>query len=184
MGKKRIEYVDDDYESISTLVRLRFPSLIFGLVLGLGISLVTSRFEEVLSQNIHVAFFLPFIVYIADAIGSQTENIYSRDLKSGKARLSNYIWKEFTIGIIFGLVFGLTSAFVTSLWLGNRLLAYSVGLSAFLAIATAPLIALAVAQIFQSMRDDPAAGAGPIATVIQDMISVIIYGAVASAIML
>jgi magnesium transporter len=69
-------------------------------------------------------------------------------------------------------------------WLGNGLLALSVGLSSFIAIATAPIVALSVAQVFQSMGRDPAAGSGPIATVIQDVISVIIYGVVASLIML
>jgi len=62
MNKKTTLYVDDDYEPIRMLFKLRAPSLFMGLLLGLGISLVTSRFEEVLSQNIQIAFFLPFIL--------------------------------------------------------------------------------------------------------------------------
>src|SRR5574344_1766808 len=84
---ERTEYADDNYEPIKTLCRLRLPSLIIGLVLGICISFVTSNFEEVLSQNVQVAFFMPFVVYIADAIGTQTETIYSRNLKTGKAKL-------------------------------------------------------------------------------------------------
>ncbi|HMT01657.1 MAG TPA: magnesium transporter [Candidatus Absconditabacterales bacterium] len=173
-------YADDDYESIGTLLRLRAPALVLGLVLGIGISFVTSRFEEVLSHNVQVAFFLPFIVYIADAIGTQTETIYSRDLKTGQAKLSNYLRKEFALGIIFGALFGVSSGLIVLFWLKNTLLALSVSLSSFLAIATAPLIALAVVHIFQSIHKDPAASSGPIATVIQDMLSVLIYGAVTS----
>lgn len=70
---KGSSYADDDYESIGTLMKLRAPALVIGLFLGIGISFITSRFEEVLSHNLRVAFFLPFVVYIADAIGTQTE---------------------------------------------------------------------------------------------------------------
>ena len=71
--KQSIEYADDDTESVRTLVRLRFPSLICGLFLGIAISFLTSRFEEVLSKNIQVAYFLPFVIYMAAAVGTQTE---------------------------------------------------------------------------------------------------------------
>lgn len=163
---------------------MRAPALAIGLVLGIGISFITSGFEEVLSRNVQVAFFLPFIVYIADAIGTQTEAIYSRDLKTGKARFGNYLRKELVLGTIFGLAFGAFSGTVSFLWLRDSLLSLSVSIASFFAIITAPLIALLVAHIFQSAHKDPAAGTGPVATVLQDMLSVVIYGVVASIIIL
>lgn len=178
------QYADDDYESVGTLFKLRAPALILGLLLGIGISFVTSNFEEVLSKNIQLAFFLPFVVYVADAIGTQTEAIYSRDLKTGKARFSNYLRKEFALGIIFGFIFGCVSGLVTLLWLRNHLLSLTVSLASFFAIATAPIVALLVAHAFQSANKDPAAGTGPIATVIQDVLSVVIFGLVANMIIL
>ncbi len=184
MNKKAILYADDDYESIGTLLRLRAPSLFIGLLLGVGISLVVSRFEEVLSQNIQVAFFLPFIVYVADATGAQTASIYSRDLKSGRAKFSNYLRKEFLLGIIFGVAFGIFSGAIAFLWLKNDLLALSVATATCLAIAVAPIIALLITYVFQILHDDPAANSGPIATVIQDVTSVLIYGIVSSIIIL
>jgi magnesium transporter len=181
---KTSQYADDNYESIGTLFRLRFPSLMLGLLLGIGISFVTSRFEEVLSRNVQVAFFLPFIVYIADAIGTQTEAIYSRNLKTGKAKLSNYLRKEFALGCIFGLLFSVFSAVVTLLWLTDALLSFSIAVASFLAISSAPIVALLVAHFFQLRHKDPAANTGPIATVLQDVLSVAIYGVVTSLIIL
>lgn len=183
-NRKTILLADDDYESIATLVKLRAPALIIGLVLGFGIFFVTSSFEEVLSRNVQVAFFLPFIVYIASAVGTQTEAIYSRDLKTGKAKFSNYLRKELVLGIIFGLFFSAFSGGVVLLWLKNNLLAVSVSIASFITIMTAPLVALLVTQTLQSLHKDPAAGSGPIATVIQDTISIVIYGIVASTIIL
>jgi len=181
---KKLIYADDDCESVGTLMKLRAPALVLGLILGIGISFVTSSFEEVLSRNIHVAFFLPFIVYIADAIGTQTEAIYSRDLRTGKAKFGTYLRKELALGMIFGLIFGICSGAICFLWLHENRLALSVSIASFLAIATAPMIALLVAHTFQSAHKDPAAGTGPVATVIQDMLSVVIYGIVASIIIL
>ncbi len=180
----KIQYADDDYDSIGTLLKLRMPTLMIGLFLGIIISFATSTFEEVLSRNIQIAFFMPFIVYIADAVGTQTEAIYSRDLRTGKAKFSSYIHKEFILGIIFGLIFGIFSGIISFVWLKNDLLTLSISLATFIAIATAPLVALMVTQVFQRIHEDPAAGSGPIATVIQDMISILIYGTVCSLIIL
>lgn len=184
MNKKPILYADDDYESVPTLLKLRIPTLAIGLILGIGISFVASGFEEVLLQNVQVAFFLPFVVYIADAAGTQTEAIYARALKIGKVKFAKFFWKESVLGIIFGVIFGAVSGIITLLWLKNSLLAVSVSLATLIAIATAPLVALLVTHIFQTIRRDPAAGSGPITTVIQDMISVVIYGVVCSLIIL
>lgn len=180
----KIQYADDDHESIKTLLKLRCPSLVLGLFLGVGISFLTSRFEEVLSQNIQVAFFMPFIIYIADAIGTQTESIYSRDLKTGKAKFRTYLHKETIIGLTFGSIFALTAGTIASFWLHNNLLALSVTIATFLAISIAPIIALIITHIFNNLHKDPAAGSGPITTVIQDMTSIIIYGVVCSIIIL
>lgn len=182
--KRQIEYVNDATESISTLLRLRLPPLFIGLVLGVLISFLTSRFEEVLKYNIRIAFFLPFIVYMADAVGTQTQSIYARALKSKKARFHLYLIKESVVGLALGLFFAVISGFIAHSWLGDDLLALSVGISMFAAIASAPIVAVIVTQILQALREDPAAGAGPIATVVQDMISIVLYGFICSLVLL
>ncbi|OGH90022.1 MAG: hypothetical protein A2469_00590 [Candidatus Magasanikbacteria bacterium RIFOXYC2_FULL_40_16] len=181
---KKTLYADDDYEPVSLLFRLRAPSLLAGLFLGIGISFIVSGFEEVLSSNVQIAFFLPFIVYIANAVGEQTGAIYCRDLKTGKAKFSNYFFKELALGIIFGAVFGIFSGAISLLWLKNNLISLSVTLATFFAIMIAPIVALIISHFFQSIHEDPAADSGPIATVLQDMTSVLIYGVVATIIML
>ncbi len=180
----KIIYADDDYEPVKTLFKLRAPALFLGLILGFGISFITSHFEEVLSSNVRIAFFLPFVVYIADAIGTQTEAIYSRNLRDGKANFLRYLRKELTLGIVFGILFGLISGLVSYIWLKDYLLTLSVTLGTFFAILFAPVMAILVTHVFQLLRKDPAAGSGPIATVIQDMTSVVIFGIICSIILL
>lgn len=183
-GANRIEYADDDTESIDTLLRLRAPTLFVGLVLGIAISFVTSRFEDVLAHNIRAVFFLPFIVYITDAIAAQTVAIYARDLRTGKARFKTYFIKESILGVFLGGMFGFISAAIIELWFRDNPLALSVGLSVLIAGTIAPLVAICTAHTIQSLKQDPAAETGPIATVIQDMLSVVIYGTVCSFMLL
>lgn len=182
--KKRRVYADDDTLSLSKLFKLRIYPLLIGLFLGLGISFITSRFEEVLSRNIALAFFLPLIVYLADSIGNQTQTIYIRDLKTQKANFKNYLVKETLLGIIFGLIFTVVSSLVVFFWFKSLLLTLSIGISIFIVISIAPVMALFVTKIVYYFRKDPAVAAGPIGTVIRDIISVLIYGFISSWVIL
>jgi magnesium transporter len=177
-------YVDDDTESVGLIVRLRGPALLLGLGLGIAISFVASNFEKVLSHDVRIAFFLPFIVYLADAIGTQTQTIYARDLQTGTTKFHNYLIKETLIGLIFGLLFSVISAALIMFWFHDSLLTLSIALSIFTTILFAPLVALLTTEVSYRLNCDPAAEAGPIATVIQDMLSVVIFGLISSAIIL
>src|SRR3989338_2527631 len=129
---------------------------------------------SVLELHIRVAFFIPFIVYMADAVGTQTQSIYVRDLKSGKAQFHHYLIKETIIGFVLALTSSIIAAIITWVWLASQELSLAVSLGTFGAVLSAPLIALLVAEALQLEHSDPAVGAGPIATVIQDTVSVVI----------
>lgn len=180
---KRTQYADDDTVSTSHLLHMRIPSLIIGLFLGIMLSFTTSRFEEVLANNIEIAFFIPFIVYMADAVGTQTQNIYVRDLKTGHASFKKYLIKETSLGFLLGVLSSIVVGVITFVWFASIRLTMSVSLAMFGAILMAPLVSLLVTKIFQLEHNDPAVGSGPIATVIQDTLSIFIYGLIASAIM-
>lgn len=183
-SKPKIQYADDDTEPVKFLLRLRLPSLIIGLFLGIGLSFITSGFEEVLIKNISVAFFIPFIVYMTAAVGAQTQNIYIRDLKSGKASFKKYLLKEGLLGLVLGLIFAIATYLFIAFGFKAGNVALAASLSIFCTIATAPLIALIITEILELEHTDPAVGAGPIVTVIQDTISIVIYGLIASAVIL
>jgi magnesium transporter len=56
----------------------RMPWLALGLLGGMLAGGVASIFEESLKREVTLAFFLPLVVYMADAIGTQTETILVR----------------------------------------------------------------------------------------------------------
>jgi magnesium transporter len=58
---------------------------------------------------------------------------------------------------------------------GDVNVALTVGLSVFAACSTATLTAMALPWLFRTFGFDPAFGSGPLATVIQDLLSIWIY---------
>ena len=130
-----------------------------------------------------LAFFIPFIVYLSDAVGTQTETIYVRNSGKKQTHFHQYVVKETILGLFFGALFGaLTTAF-TYLWFQELRLALTIGAAMAVSVAVAPLVALIIARVFQLNHRDPAAGAGPFTTILQDVISILIYFAVASTIL-
>ncbi len=176
-------YADDATEGIGLLLRLRFPWLLAGMVGGGIATVLVSRFEAVLLQYISLAFFLPIIVYMSDAVGTQTETIYIRNLGRKHVKTPIYFAKEFEIGVLLGLVFGVLLGLFAYLWLGAVETALVVGFAMFATVAVAPVIALAVSSVFYREHTDPALGAGPFSTVIQDITSLLIYFLIASVIL-
>jgi magnesium transporter len=180
-NKDKIIFADDDTESVGLLLRLR---LLVGLLGGVAVSVIVSRFEAILNANVALAFFIPFIVYISGAVGTQTETIYVRNAADGKINAKKYLIKEFFLGIFIGLILGAITGIFCYIWIGDAHLAQTVGLAMLINIALAPLIALGISYKLNRLHSDPALGAGPFTTIIQDLISVFIYLIIASIILL
>ena len=66
---------------------------------------------------------------------------------------------------------------------GDGWVALILGLSVLAACATATLSAMTLPWALDRLGLDPAFGSGPLATVIQDLLSILIYFAIASALM-
>lgn len=164
------------------LLKLRLPWLAVGLLGGIGASYLVSRFEIILSQNISLAFFLPFIVYMSDAVGTQTETIFVRNMTKGRSHFVIYIVKEFFLGIILGVLFGGATGLFAYAWLHDPKTAWTVGVAMLANVAAAPVIALIIPEILFKEHTDPALGGGPFTTIIQDILSILIYFLIASVI--
>lgn len=180
MAHFRLE--DDTKERLSLLIEERIPWLLLGLVGGIIATLLVSYFEETLSQNISLAFFLPVIVYMSDAIGTQTENIYVRHLAKFKDTFLAYMAKEILIGLTFGAIFGLLLGLFAFFWLNQATVALTVGVAMLINGTIAPVMALIVPEIIFKEHKDPALGAGPFTTIVQNIISLSVYLLVATII--
>jgi magnesium transporter len=159
----------------------RLPWLILGLI-GSGLAaLIVAGFEDQLQADVSLAFFLPGIVYLADAVGTQTETLIIRGLSVGVSMRATLLGEVVT-GIAIGATLALIFLPIGFLTLEPNVVAV-VALSIFAASTVATSIAAALPALLSKLGSDPAYGSGPLATVIQDLLSIVIYFAVASALM-
>src|SRR4030067_825693 len=89
-----------------TRARERLPWLLVGLAGSMVATFIMSRFEQTLAAQLTIAFFVPGIVYLADAIGTQSEGIAVRGLSFNHAPLLRLILGELAPGMLVGLALG------------------------------------------------------------------------------
>ena len=164
--------------------RHRLPWLMAGLVGSMLAAVVVSRFERVLASNLAVVYFVPAIVYLADAIGTQTEAITVRGLSLSRLRLRYLLASEFQTGLFIGLTLAILSFPMVVLAFGDVRLAVAVAVAIITAGSVATSIGLLLPWIFQRIGSDPALGSGPIATIIQDLLSLLIYFVIVTLVMI
>jgi magnesium transporter len=176
--KPEIDYVMK--LSASTSIKHRLPWLILGLIGGITASHIVSSFEEILQKNLILAAFIPLIVYMSDAVGTQMESFVIRDLAIHKLKFLKYFAKQLLITASIALLLGLTLFAYTIITQKDPRIALVLSASMFASITSSVLTGLVFPLLFNKLRFDPANASGPIATIIQDIVSVTIYFSVAS----
>jgi magnesium transporter len=162
-------------------VRLRLWHRLPWLLLGLGGAIVAAalvgRFKEQLREEVLLAFFVPGVVYMADAVGTQTEAIVIRGIAVG-VRARDVLQRELLSGLVIGAV--VAAAFFPLAWAiwSDAAVAAGVALALLASCATATVVAMGLPYLLHALGRDPAFGSGPLATVIQDLLSILIYFAV------
>jgi magnesium transporter len=162
----------------------RLPWLFVGLAGSIVATWIVARFEERLSAHIAVAFFIPAIVYLADAVGTQTEAVVVRGLSFLHApSFSRLLVGEVSAGMIVGGTLGAVVLPLVYLGFGDARLAAAVAMAVAVAASLATVCGLVFPWVLARLDKDPAFGSGPVATVLQDVLSLAIYFAVVQAIM-
>lgn len=152
----------------------RLPWLLVGLGGAMLSAVLVSAFEEQLAANVLIAFFVPAVVYMADAVGTQTETVLIRGLAAGVTP-GSVLRRELLTGLITGLIIGLAFLAFTVLAWGDAEVAVAVASALLASCAIATVLAVLLPTIFQRLGVDPAFGSGPLATVIQDLLSIVVY---------
>jgi len=157
----------------------RLPWLLVGLAGAAVAAEIVGAFEARLQAQVMLAFFIPGIVYLADAVGTQTETVVIRGLSVGVG-IGQVVWRELSTGFLVGVSLALVFLPI-AIWRWNDShLAIAVSLSLFAACSVASAVAMALPWMFHRLGRDPAFGSGPLATVAQDLLSIVIYLGIAT----
>jgi magnesium transporter len=184
-GVSKMDYLHLSLTAQQTLtqVRARLPWLMLGLAGGFLASGVASAFETSLKNEVALAFFLPLVVYMADAVGTQTETVLVRRLAYGEVELWTQLVKETLIGVSIGTIVAVVAAAGLWIWNGHPALAMVVGTSLGVTAVVATVMASLLPLGLVRLGADPALASGPVATVVQDILSVGIYLMIATALL-
>lgn len=164
--------------------RHRLPWLLGGLAGSALSALVMKRHEEALQANVAIAFFIPAIVYLADAIGTQSEAIAVRGLSLSRKPLVRALGGEVRTGMLIGAVLSVLALLPVWIVIGDTRLAIAVACALFTASVSATLIGFTLPWLLSRTGVDPAFGSGPVATILQDLLSLLIYFGTVSALVL
>jgi magnesium transporter len=134
-----------------------------------------SRYEAALGARVEIAFFVPGIVYLADAIGTQSEAVAVRGLSVAHQPLGRLLLGELGTGALIGLVLAALIFPAVLLIFGDSRLAAAVSLAVLFSGTAAAFMGLLLPWTLSRLGRDPAFGSGPVATVLQDVLSLLVY---------
>ncbi|SFE71648.1 magnesium transporter [Alteribacillus iranensis] len=161
----------------------RAPWIILLMFFGLFTAEVIGRFEETLQTVVLLAAFIPMIMGSAGNTGTQSLAVSVRALATGsleKRGLWKTIVREFSTGLLIGLMSGAVITLLLTIFYGDSLLGLIVGLSIVFSLGTASVVGSTVPLAINKLKLDPAIASGPFITTLNDIVSLLIYFTVAT----
>jgi magnesium transporter len=163
------------YDTPIQRLRKRAPWLVAGAAGSAVATSIMAGFEAALAVNVTIAFFIPAIVYLADAVGTQTEAIAVRGLTLEHRQFGHALVREAATGFLIGIL--LAALAIAGVWFafGSIKLAAAVALALFAASSFSSIFGVVLPWLLDRWGFDPAFGAGPLATIVQDLASILLY---------
>ncbi|MFC1881927.1 magnesium transporter [Thermodesulfobacteriota bacterium] len=173
-------------KSIFKSTRIRLPWLFASCLGGIFAFFIIGKYESSLSKITYLAAFIPVIMGMGGNIGTQSSTIVVRGLATGRINardIWSVVFKELSIGLILGLVYGLLIGAVAQFRYSVGALALSVALAVICSMSIAALVGSLVPMGFARIHIDPAVATGPLVTTSIDIISVFFYFLIATTLL-
>ncbi len=173
-------------QSVVKSAKIRLPWLFASCIGGIIAFIIISRFEGTLNRLTYLAAFIPVIMGMGGNIGTQSSTIVVRGLATGRLNIRDIwsvVFKELTIGVILGLIYGVLIGIVAQARYNTGALAMSVGLALICSMSVAALVGSLVPMLFARINIDPAVATGPLVTTAIDIISVFCYFMIATTLL-
>lgn len=156
--------------------------LVFGnLFSGAGIAF----FEDTILAYVSLVFFLPLLIDSGGNAGSQSATLMVRALATGDVVLKD--WRNLILReLMIATALGATMAFIVSpigVLRGGPDIALVVGLTMVLVVMIGSLVGMSLPFLLSRLRLDPATASAPLVTTISDVVGVLIYFTLATAVL-
>ena len=184
---------EDEYikTSVFALAKNRIPWLIVLMLASTLTGQIIEGFENKLSIVAGLTACIPMLMGTGGNSGNQASTLVIRGLALGEIKIKDYftiLWKEIRVSLMVGLV--LAVANFGRMWLLRLTTGNDVTDSVILVVSMAVMAVVVVSKtigctlpiVAKLLKLDPALMAGPLITTLVDTISLIIYFALANAI--
>lgn len=155
--------------------------VVINILSGFGIA----HYEALIEAIVALVFFLPLLIASGGNSGSQASTIVIRAMALGEVAMKDYLrlaWKESRVGLALGLSMSAT-VFVIAWVRSGTEVALVVSLAMVVVVAFGSMVGMSLPFIFQRLKMDPAAASGPLVTSVADVMGVLIYLGIASALL-
>lgn len=162
----------------------RLPWLLIGMIGGIGNSVILGGFESSFAANPKMALFIPLIGGTGGNVGIQSSAIVVQGLANNTLKEGNIvpqILKESIVSLINASIISLVVFIYNFFTLGDRGITASVSLSLFAVVMFASIFGTLVPMTLYRMKVDPALATGPFITITNDIIGMMIYMFIISA---
>jgi len=175
--KSHLDFENSLKISIFKALKYRSLWLLIGLFGAIIIASYINLFENLLEKYVIVAVFIPTIVYISDALGTQLQTILIRDLAilGNKLPIKKYFFKQLSISFFIALIIAAIMFSVIFLFWRKSYIGFIISLAVFISLMFASFLEFFIPLIMSKFGLDPALGSGPISTIISDITSIVIY---------
>jgi magnesium transporter len=160
------------------IARLRIPWLLGTMAIELCAGLVISHFDEVLTQVILLASFMPVISAVSGNVGLQAAAIVVRGLDTGHVsthRWGRQVVKELSSTLIMAVACGTVLGTVGVIWSGHLSFGLVIGGAMTCSMLTAGFMGTVIPMLSKRVGFDPAATAGPFETAFQDVVGFAVF---------
>lgn len=183
-------------EPLKESIKKRIPWLTILLFLGLLVSVVVGKFENLVKELTIIASFQSVITGMSGNAGTQSLAVTIRILSDSDIKIKErlkLVFKEAKVGVCNGLLIGLIAFAFSGLFIyfvkGNSFvfsftISACIGGALIIAMFISGLVGTLIPMFFDYFNIDPAVASGPLITTVNDLIAVITYYGLVSLLVL
>lgn len=176
-------------DTLFTQTKARLPWLLIGMLGGIGNSLILGHFESGLVVDPTLALFIPLIGGTGGNVGTQSSAIVVQGLANGSLDIKNsgkQLLKELGVGLMNGCIISLLVFIYNFFKLGidHQTTTIAVSLSLMSVVLFASVFGTFVPLTLEKLKIDPALATGPFISITNDIIGMLIYMLISSALLI